>query len=321
MNNFQYEAEGIRAWRAFEIGDGDLLPYTSTSGSEEPTGLTLVSDFGNQECGKMAKKGQASSSSKSMELLFPCTEPGCIKSYESEEMLEQHLDTGKHTMHVEQESAYDRIKKNWAKTLSGLTVGMQKLSVAESSMKGLGKKDESTELKSGWALKSPKKPTRMTENVKSFLVHVFNEGQRTGRKANPHEVAHTMKYKLNESGKLTFHPDEWRNAKQIASFFSRMASVRKGQEANADDCEALVQEQEWQEMRETVYQQLDYGHPLVYEDMDLCNLAEKNGIGKLKLKCLKDICEHFNISVTGSKTRKDSYVMPLLDFVLSCRCT
>ena len=62
-----------------------------------------------------------------MELqLFPCTEPGCIKSYESEEMLEQHLNTGKHTMHVEQESAYDRIKKNWGKTLSGLTVGMQK---------------------------------------------------------------------------------------------------------------------------------------------------------------------------------------------------
>ena len=83
-----------------------------------------------------------------------------------------------------------------------------------------------------------------------------------------------------------------------------MASVRKGQEANADDCEALVQEQEWQEMRETVYQQLDYGHPLVYKDMDLCNLAEKNGIGKLKLKCLKDICEHFNISVTGSKTER-----------------
>ena len=75
------------------------------------------------------------------------------------------------------------------------------------------------------------------------------------------------------------------------------------------------------EMRTAVYEQIDYQHPLMYEDINLCLLAKTNSIGKLKLKHLKDICEHFNIDVTGPKTRKDTFVNPLLDFIRSCKCT
>ena len=116
-------------------------------------------------------------------------------------------------------------------------------------------KKESTDLMSGWALKNPKKPSRMSDSVKLFLIAIFNEGQRKkkggGIKANPQEVAHIVKHKLNEIGKLAFHPDEWRTAKQIASFFSRMSSVQKDHvnidaveaaDLDDDDCDALIQE-------------------------------------------------------------------------------
>ena len=80
---------------------------------------------------------------------------------------------------------------------------------------------------SGWALKNPKKPAGMSDSVKLFLIAIFNEGQTSGIKANPQDVAHIMKHKLNESGKLAFHPDEWRTAKQIASFFFVCHQCRK----------------------------------------------------------------------------------------------
>ena len=334
INNFQYEKDGIRMWRAFEIGPGRLLPYNDlcgNDGDEEPTGLTLVADFGKQNEGKIGKAPSVSSSSRNFGQLFPCSEPGCVNAFEDEEMLQMHFDTGKHVMHVEQESTYDRLKKNWAETLSGITLGLHSLSLGDScNTEGQISKEESTDLMSGWALKNPKKPSRMSDSVKLFLIAIFNEGQRSGIKANPQEVAHIMKHKLNESGKLAFHPDEWRTAKQIASFFSRMSSVQKDHvtidaveaaELDDDDCDALVQEQEWHDMKAAVFDQLDYQHPLMYEDFNLCQLAQTNGIGKLKLKCLKDICGHFNVQIKGPKTRKDSYVNPPLDLILSCQCS
>ena len=87
------------------------------------------------------------------------------------------------------------------------------------------------------------------------------------------------------------------------------------------DSDALVQEQEWHDMKAAVFDQPDYQHPLIYEDFNLCQLAQTNCIGKLKLKSLKDICGHFNVPIKGPKTRKDSYVNPLLDLILSFQCS
>ena len=44
-----------------------------------------------------------------------------------------------------------------------------------------------------WALKVTKRPTRMTDNVKTFLMKEFEEGARTGNKADPVQVAREMK--------------------------------------------------------------------------------------------------------------------------------
>ena len=46
---------------------------------------------------------------------------------------------------------------------------------------------------SGWALKVAKRPTRMVDNVKTFLMKKFEEGVRTGNKADPVQVAREMK--------------------------------------------------------------------------------------------------------------------------------
>ena len=52
----------------------------------------------------------------------------------------------------------------------------------------------------GWALKVPKRPATITDNVKTFLMMKFKVGTRTGNKADPVQVAREMKTLRNENG-------------------------------------------------------------------------------------------------------------------------
>ena len=78
----------------------------------------------------------------------------------------------------------------------------------------------------------------------------------------------------DKSGKLCFSPDEWRTAKQISSYFSRLAAA---QEAAG---EHLVQEAE--SIREATFKHWkQYSSSIEFSGKELCSLAKE---GKLKTK-------------------------------------
>ena len=81
----------------------------------------------------------------------------------------------------------------------------------------------------------------MGENVRSYLIEKFNERVPGGPKADASQVAKEMKVLRGEDGRLVFKPDEWRTAKQIASFFSRLSALQRRGEANdgQDDTDGL----------------------------------------------------------------------------------
>ena len=87
----------------------------------------------------------------------------------------------------------------------------------------------------GWALKVPKRPARMTDNGKTFLMKKFEEGARTGNKADPVQVAREMKTLRNENGEPMFKPEEWRTAQQIKSLFSRQTAVLRHRDIDAEE--------------------------------------------------------------------------------------
>lgn len=62
-----------------------------------------------------------------------------------------------------------------------------------------------------------------------------------GNKEDPATVAREMRVARDESGKLCFAPEEWRTAKQIASYFSRLAATQRQQKAPG---EPLVEQDE-----------------------------------------------------------------------------
>ena len=58
-----------------------------------------------------------------------------------------------------------------------------------------------------------------------FLIEKFEDGEKSGNKADPMSVSREMKTKRDGNGRLLFQPNEWKTAQQIKSFFQDI--VRK----------------------------------------------------------------------------------------------
>lgn len=129
-----------------------------------------------------------------------------------------------------------------------------------------------------------------------------------------------------------FQQSEWRTAKQISGFFSRLAAKqRKKPSATAVEQTEEDQtdgEEEWEReeglalMRQSVYKDINLCHPLQYRGEDLCSLHRRGKLhSKFKIKELEDICQHFDLSVEGPKNRKVSFVSAISVLVQSCSCS
>ena len=142
-----------------------------------------------------------------------------------------------------------------------------------------------------------------------------------------------MRVARDEGGRLCFAPEEWRTAKQIASYFSRLAATQRQQKApievlveqaeaiSEEDHQAWERERELQELQTSVYQEVDLRHPIECNGYDICDLAKRGMLkSKFKVAQLKKICFMFGIEIEGPAGRKDSYVKPIEDLVQTCSC-
>lgn len=186
--SFRYEEKGIRAWRAFGVGEGRVFAYEDLVKEEQgETGLRVIQPFPPR-----TTVGFASYKRKANGLnLFACQEGGCVKVFATEEEVQCHMDTEEHLRIVECESMFDRIRTKWAQRVTGVssTVLPAKGAVniacqAESSSSIL----PDQHLCAGWALKKKPKVVRMTPEVRKYLVEKFNCGSVTGLKADPIQV-------------------------------------------------------------------------------------------------------------------------------------
>ena len=233
------------------------------------------------------------------------------------------MDAGKHVKQLEQETTYDRIRKQWADMVSGIQE-QQQYTVHVSS--GTGEQEEGI-MDRGWALKVSRKNTTMSTNVKTFLIGQFNIGVKTGRKVNPESVAKQMKT-LTVDGDFQFQPSEWCTVKQISSMFSRLAAAQKQKPAgdkvtskdevagslDNDDIVSWVVTGEKETFRQHVYQEIDISHPITYVDINVCKLISQNK----RIKDLSEICDNLGLEIDGPVTRKESYVKPLRGLVNKC---
>ena len=175
----------------------------------------------------------------------------------------------------------------------------------------------------GWALKTTKKRPGIGDKVKAYLTEKYESGERSGNKADPLSVSREMRYKKDEDGYLIFGISEWKTAQQIKSFFSRYSAKLKQQQVAATeesdtcdepgaldeaDMEAWVSETAFQDLRHTVYKQVNTPeHPIVVNQINICELVQNGKIKSLKLNKLRGICNASGLKIKGRKHERSHF--------------
>ena len=178
-------------------------------------------------------------------------------------------------------------------------------------------------LSRGWALKQHKKSVRFSVKQREYLQQKFQIGQTTGHKLDPEAVAIDMRYARDEEGLRLFAVGKFLKAQQIQSFFLRLAAKAKRQplpESDADaDPNAAEEEAALDQARQVVGQEIQLQHPIVWDMLNICQLAHSNRLGNV----LKSMCEYFDLDTSDvtSKQRKEPYITLLTKLVESCSCT
>ena len=118
--------------------------------------------------------------------LFSCPEKGCIKSFQRFLSLQHHLDVGRHSYALENETLFDKTISSFATKLEQGTATVKNPVEDIEASQAL---NSCPSLPKGWALKSMSiQRTWLNESHKHHLTEVFQIGKRTGHKADPSYV-------------------------------------------------------------------------------------------------------------------------------------
>ena len=159
-------------------------------------------------------------------------------------------------------------------------------------------------LRTGWAVSKPRGSVRFSEKVKEYLTARFTLGERTGRKADPAQVAVDMRNAKNESNARLFTREQWLTKSQVQSFFSRLAAMRRKDQGvigisldEEEDIQCVQENSERQDLVDKVNKEIKVSHPICYDTYDLCERYHSNTLQKFNVVLLRAICSHFEIPV------------------------
>ena len=229
----------------------------------------------------------------------------------------QPLDCGTHKRALENESLFDKAAQEYAQQLEGQAILMPVVSTVTT------RADHTNRQAMGWALKSRgSRRTRFKPDQKSYLTAKFKLGEQTGNKANPAAIARSMMFAKNSNGNRLFSRDDFLTTKQIAGFFSRLASKK----ALADDedqggIEIAAHETCLEGIVNQALSETALKHPIVYDAYNLCELASQKKLNDFSVTVLKDICNSFGIDTSDVLARrKKPYIDKLKSLCQECAC-
>ncbi|XP_066025254.1 uncharacterized protein [Pocillopora verrucosa] len=219
LNNSLFESAGLGAWNAYNVCQPLQDVGTFRAGATEaqvvkPSAPTEVQIIQSDEA-ESATRSVASQS---------------VKVYKEFRGLEKHLDVGRHLIKLERESDYDSIMAKWADTCKTVTGDYVQCEVAGAPVvtESPSVLADNPSLEEGWAMKKSKKSIRFSERVRSYLQETFFQGEETGVKANPADIACKMRSQRSSNGdKLFFLKEEWLSTHQVARYFSMLSALNK----------------------------------------------------------------------------------------------
>lgn len=255
--------------------------------------------------------------------LFPCPTEGCLKVYQLNSSLDQHLTIGACKIQGARPTLLDRAMIGYKAKLDEERSSCPVLpSASQPSM-------PNENVPRGWALQGTKKGARFNQQQTSYLDEKFEIGQVTSHKVDPAVVSREMRRARDESGKRLFTAEEFLTAQQIRSYFSRKASKLRNktddndEERANEDVEAAEEQEAYFQTRNEVLENVQLNHPIMYDTYNLCSMVKKDSLKRLTVALLLDICEHFGLDTTGaSKKRKAPFIHLIrVELVQTCSCS
>ncbi|XP_028517294.1 uncharacterized protein LOC114575856 [Exaiptasia diaphana] len=348
INDITYKENGVEVWREYGIGKGKTIQWSEfTAPKKIPLPTMTISETAVlpkatfEEVSVRKRKASTSTAATSLTedessededeqvpKLFPCTNDGCIRSFQRFSSLQRHLDIDKHKYALERETFLDKAMLSYA---GKLHKGDDPLKECTSDEEGAVTRTltYSESLPMGWALKSSTvKRKQFSDGQRNYLIKMFDVGEQTGHKVDPNTVSQSMRKARNADGSSIFDSSEYLTAKQIKSFFSRLAKKRR--EAIPDDStddeteydiQSRVNEQDLQDLTDSVMNEVRLIHPILFESHNLCDLAKNLKLNTFSIKMLADVCAFFGLDTTSLRKRKKAYIDLLYNEVLHhCNC-
>ena len=318
INNFQFTEAGLRVWRAYNIGPGRLIQYSSYQ-TPVISKIRMIDDYmPRTSFQQMKSKREPPASRKARgvdqetssyvvdseqvpshvntardetkiiaEGVFCCPEKACTGTYMKHSGLEKHVLSGKHSYQEEKESLLDLAKRKYAEVLS-----QEQGAIPKIRREDIVDNEEAVDpLPEGWALKTIKRAARFSRKQKEFLEERFEVGEVTGCKEDPVKVAKQMRLAKDSKGQRRFNPSEYLTSQQISSFFSRLASKRRTTGAGLtqkdleelsdeieDCCKSAYELEQLENLTRMVQKELGLTHPIMCGTLNICELVKK---GKL----------------------------------------
>ena len=337
LHNFEFTPDGLRVWKAYNIGNGKLISWESiTLCLQEATSLVEEKPFFPTSTREMYRKTNQQKKDDEDDDSIECPNPQCMQEFHSRSELEAHLNVIGHHSPAEQRrrGLYDTLRIDWVRRFQNISLDGKQQTRHESKVESATATEDGF-LKMGWALHKPRGgQTRFSDKVRVYLQKKFETGLERSRKEEPSQVASDMRKARNADGTRMFDRTEWLSKLQIQGFFSRMSAKRKQstlkefsideEDGEVDDCAAEEyacqdDEQLEKETSEAVVEAIGVRHPLMYDVFNLCEMANENKLSSFKCKMLKEICKHFEISF-NSKNSKSELLRKIAEMAAECSC-
>lgn len=249
--------------------------------------------------------------------LYSCPESGCTRVFQRHSALTKHLSSEKWTWSLEKHTLLDLAKLGYQQVLEE-DVGVVP-TLRTSSVVSTQSRERLTE---GWALRSAKKAYRFSEKQKAYLTAKFNIGQSTGRKVDASLVARDMRRARGSNSERLFKSTEFLTSQQISSYFSRLSATTRQQtlthEANLT---AIEDEINFSMARDQVMATVTLQHPIVFDQYNICAMAEEDTLKSLKVSLLQVICHGLSLDIPDQPIRRKApYLKLLKEAISNCGC-
>ena len=171
-------------------------------------------------------------------------------------------------------------------------------------------------------LRPAKKAYRFSEKQKAYLTAKFNIGRSTGRKVDASLVARDMRCARGSNSERLFKSTEFLTSQQISSYFSRLSATARQQTLTHEaDLTAIQDEINFSMARDQVMATVTLQHPIVFDQYNICAMAEEETLKSLKVSLLQVICHGLNLEIPDQPIRRKApYLKLLKEAISNCGC-